>query len=175
MRRQKRLKPDLGPLFRFVLSWDPASTDPQPPHPERVKMQLGQAQPIPVSFGNAEQYDRVMLPLFLQELWAQSLNDKQMEQDIAAEVTSRAYEDDWIDVELAVVGSWPERTFLNESDVVILSQPGNPKKVFARIQGVKKTFKQANIKVRIAGAMDAPTLVSKNKWLVRKHLSYVWL
>jgi senataxin len=170
-RRQKRLKPDLGPLFRFVLSWDPTSTDAQPPHPDRVKIQLGDAQPIPAAFGQADRYDRVMLPLFLQELWAQSLNDKALEQDIAVEVTSRSYEDDWIDVELAVVGPWPDRLYLNETDVVILSQPGNPKKIFARIQGVKKTFKQANIKVRIVGAMDVPSLIGKNKWLVRKHLS----
>lgn len=170
-RRQKRLKPDLGPLFRFVLSWDPTSTDPQPPHPDKIKLQFGEAVPIPAAFTHADQYDRVMLPLFLQELWAQSLNDKGADQDIAVEVTSRSYEDDWIDVELAVIGPWPDRVFLNETDIVMLSQPGNPKKVFARIQGVKKTFKQANIKVRIAGSMDVSTLLGKMKWLLRKHIS----
>lgn len=158
-RMKARLHPDPNPLFREVLAWTP-STQPT----------FAKADYIPTVFPNADRYDNVMLPLFLRELWAQSENQKEEFPPVAVEVTTRAYEADWIEIQLSIVGKWPEKMYLNDSDIVILSQPdSNP--IYAKIQHVKRSFKEANVKVRIVGAMDQPGLLSRSKWFMQKHIS----
>lgn len=172
-RMKARLKPDLNPLYRHVLGWDPAHTGPDPPHSEATRRILSSPMPVPTSFPSAQRYEQIMLPLYLQELWMQALKGEGTVTPLPIEVTSRSYEDDFLDMEVAISGQVPDRFSLNESDIVMLVQPGNPKKLFAKVQGYRRRFKDAGIKLRILQSMDQRDLAGKAKWLLYKHLSYV--
>lgn len=170
-RMKMRLKPDLNPLYQHVLGWNPSHTGPDVPHSDYARRILSAPGLVPASFPSAQRYEQVMLPLYLQELWMQALKDENRDLPLAIEVTLRNYEDAFIDLEVAVAGQIPERFSLNESDVVVLQQGGNPNKVFAKVQGYRRRFKDVGIKLRILQSMDQKELGGKNKWMLRKHLS----
>ncbi|WWD16760.1 hypothetical protein CI109_101192 [Kwoniella shandongensis] len=168
---KQRLKPDLNPLYRYVLSWNPDHTGPLAPHSPKYAAELSNMRSVPTTFESSKQYEQVMLPLYLQELWAQcgkeptNLNGPA----VSVEVSSRQYEDDFVEMDLSVTG--PMEFFVNDSDVVILRQPGNPNALFAKVQAFRKKPKDITIKVRILSAMDQRQLGGRAKWQMRKHLS----
>lgn len=172
-RMRQRLNPDLTPLFRYVLSWDPTSTGSRPPYPPKVAQQLGSLAPVPTTFARPEQYEMLMLPLFLQELWAQFIKDDQLAPPIKVEVATRAYEDEFIDIDIVVPSALPPGFFLNDTDIVTirLENLADTKPIFAKVQSVKRKFKDTQIRLRIMNDMDLKGLGSKAKVVMRKHAS----
>ncbi|ODO09298.1 hypothetical protein I350_02898 [Cryptococcus amylolentus CBS 6273] len=165
-----RLKPDYNPLYRYVLSWDPDHAGPLPPHGAKFAAALSKLQPVPSSFRDAKHYEQIMLPLYLQELWAQCAKDQaQTGPAIEAEIMSRQYEDDFVDIEFMVSGRGD--FWCNDSDLVTLRQPGNPKGIFAKVMFFKKQMKASSIRARIMASMDVKELCGKSKWQIRKHFS----
>jgi senataxin len=169
---KKRLKPDLNPLFRHILSWDPDHTGQTPPHHPKSTAELGPLTTVPVRFGDSQQYERVMLPLFLQELWFQTMKDQKASLPVPVEVSTRTYEDDFLDIELSVPGQCPPGFQVNDMDVVVLRQQGGgmAKPVFGRVLGFRRRGKEANIKVRLLALIDQRELAGKSKWLLYKQL-----
>lgn len=168
---KQRLRPDLSPLYRHVLGWDPTHTGPNAPHHPKLAAGLSAMGPVPTTFPSAQRYEQVMLPLFLQELWQQCLKDTPSGLPVNVEISSRTYEDDFIDMEVVVQGAMPHDFYVNDTDVVILRQAGAPRPVFAKVQGFKRKFKDTGMKLRILSQMDMKELSGRSKWLLNKHVS----
>ncbi|WVW79753.1 hypothetical protein I302_101723 [Kwoniella bestiolae CBS 10118] len=168
-----RLKPDLNPLYRYVLSWNPDHTGSNAPHGPKYATELSNMRNVPTTFGSAKQYEQVMLPLYLQELWSQCNKEGSNGNPgvaVPVEISSRQYEDDFIEIDLTVVGPTGD-FYANETDVITLRQPGNPNAIFAKVQAYKRKPKEIAIKVRILASMDQKELSGRSKWQLRKHLS----
>ncbi|WVR04068.1 hypothetical protein IAU60_001067 [Kwoniella sp. DSM 27419] len=166
-----RLKPDLNPLYRHVLAWDPNHTGSTAPHGQKSTAELAALRGVPTTFASAKQYEQVMLPLYLQELWSQCVKEATANSSspVAVEVSSRQYEDDFVEIDLAVMG--PMMYNLNDTDVVTLRQAGNSHVLFAKVQAFRKRPKDIAIKVKILASMDQKELGGRSKWQLRKHLS----
>ena len=163
-----RLKPDLNGLYRYVLAWNPEHTGQAPPHPPQYILEIGQMGQVPTVFPDTDRYRKVMLPLFLQELWMQCLKDTSTG-FLPVEIASRAYEDQFLDMELNIQGNVPHDFHANETDVVVLKQPG-ARSVLAKVQGFKRKFKDTAMKVRILNFMDQNVMGVKTKWQLQKHV-----
>jgi senataxin len=169
---KKRLKPDLSPLFRYILSWDPDHQGMNAPNHSKFASDIGTMGSVTTRFGDCNHYERVMLPLFLQELWAQTIKDQRTSLPVPVEVSTRTYEDDFLDVELVIPGNCPPDFNANEMDIVVLRQPGgSAKPIFAKVQGFRRKFKDANIKLRVLGMMDQRELGGKAKWMLHKQVA----
>lgn len=172
-----RLHPDLTSLYRYVLAWDPGCTAPRPPYPPKDAAELGTLKPMSTAFTSAEQYNKTILPLFLQELWAQFIKDDAGADIVRVEVTTRSYEDDFLDIDVVVPGNLPNKFFLNDNDIVTIklegpAGPNNPNKpIFAKVQIFRRKFKESGIKLRILSSLDQRALGSKAKLQLRKHTS----
>jgi senataxin len=166
-----RLRPDVTPLHRFVLAWDPDCRDTRPPYPPKVAGELGPLRPVPTTFpGGAAQYEKVMQPLFLQELWQQFIKDDHSAPAMV-EVTYRAYEDDFLDIDVVVPGALPPGVFFNETDIVTIQGQGDGKPIFAKVQGFRRKFKETSMKLRILNYMDQKGFQAKAKLQLKKHAS----
>lgn len=167
-----RLKPDVTKLYRYVLAWDPEHRGSNPPHTPDALYEIGSMGNVPTAFSDYGRYRKTMLPLFLQELFMQSLKDGPVGMGIPVEVSSRSYEDQWIDMDLVVQGNVSQDFWVNELDIVVLRSPGQ-RSILAKVQAFKKRFKDSAFKVRILAAADIPGLGVKTAWTLNKHLSSV--
>jgi senataxin len=169
-RIKQRLRPDISDLHRYVLSWDPQHIGPTPPHHPQYAAVTSKLGPVPPSFPSAKQYEQVMLPLFLQELWSQSQQERpSMDAPIVVEVAARQYDDGFVDID--VFSKQIYGNFVTDSDVVVLSQPGQNVRVLAKVQAFKKKQNVANIKLRVSTLMDKNLVVPKTTWQMTKHFS----
>lgn len=165
-----RLRPDLNPLYRYVLAWNPDHAGPMAPHPQKHAAELAALKPVPTTFASSKYYEQIMLPLYLQELWSQCIKQKPTSPPLSVEISTRTYEDDFLDIELTVQGNVPFDFYANESDVVTLRKPG-ARPVFAKVQGFRKKFKETGLKVRIMVVTDQKEFAGKSRWQLQKHLS----
>lgn len=162
-----RLRPDVSMLFRHVLAWDPDCKDALAPHHPKFKDELGDLSPLPTKFSDSKRYSQIMLPLFLQELWAQCNKEPFVSLPVTVEVTTRTYEDDFLDVEMTVQGGVPPDFRPNDTDMVVLRSPG-AKPILAKVQGFRRL---SALKVRILAMMDQPGLAGRSKWQVYRHVT----
>jgi len=169
-RIKQRLRPDISDLHRYVLSWDPQHVGPTPPHHSQYAALTSKLGPVPPTFPSAKQYEQTMLPLFLQELWSQSQQERpSMDAPSVIEVSARQYDDGFVDID--VFSKQMYGNFVNESDVVVLSQPGQSVRVLAKVQAFKKKQNVAQIKLRVSTLMDKNLVVPKTVWHMAKHFS----
>ena len=167
---RQRLKPDLSRLYRYVLAWDPDHRGTDAPHPPQMKQELAALATVPTTFTSTDQYQQIMTPLFLQEVWAQFSQEKPKTPPIQVEVSMRSYEDEFIDIELSVQGRVPDGYYANESDILILRRVGCPS-VLARVRDFKRKMRDIIFKVRVLGASDQKQLGAKMTWSLQKHMS----
>ena len=168
---RQRLKPDLAPLYRYILAWNPEYTGSEAPHPPQTQKDLAKLSTVPTTFpGGVKSYTSIMRSLFLQELWAQFQQDKAAAPPIQTEVCMRSYEDDYIDIELAVQGMVPQTYFVNETNLIILVRVGC-RPIIAKVQEFKRRPRDIIFKVRILSIMDQKELCVKSRWQVQKHMS----
>jgi senataxin len=170
-RIKQRLRPDITDLHRYVLSWDPQHVGPTPPYHAQYTAALSKLGPVPSTFSGAKQYEQIMLPLFLQELWSQSQQEKpSFDAPMVVEVAARQYDDGFVDID--VFSKQMYGSFVTDSDVVILSQPGQDAiKVMAKVQAFKKKQNVATIKLRVSTLMDRNQVVAKTSWQMTKLFS----
>ena len=167
---KERLRPDLNPVYRYVLAWNPDHTGPMAPHPPKHFAGLSSLSHVPMTFTSSKHYEQVMLPLFLQELWGQCIKDTPTSLPVPVEISTRTYEDDFLDIELAVQGNLPVDFYVNDSDVVVLRRSAT-RPVFAKVQGFRRKFKDVALKVRILVMTDQKELAGRSRWHLQKHLS----
>lgn len=171
-RRNQRLRPDITQLFQIVLSWDPNHQGPRPPYTSKDAELYSKLQPVPTTFRSVEEYSQVMLPLFLQELWAQFMKGDAPQPPVMVEVAARAYEDDFLDIDVNALGVLRQDFSVNESDIVTINIDGVPgKPLFAKVRGFRRQHKGSAIKLRILAKMDQRGMGVKAKLQLRKHIS----
>lgn len=171
-RRNQRLRPNITQLFQIVLSWDPKHRGPRPPYQPKDYELYSKLQPVPTSFRSVDEYERIMLPLFLQELWAQFIKDDVPQAPVMVEVAARAYEDDFLDIDVNALGVLRPDFSVNESDIVTINIDGvSSIPMFAKVQGFRRLHKGSVIKLRILAKMDQRGMGVKAKLQLRKHIS----
>ncbi|KAL1748411.1 SEN1 N terminal-domain-containing protein [Schizophyllum fasciatum] len=124
--------PDFSRLHAELLSWDYDHMGDEPPGFE------GRLQPVPDRFEDFQHYDRVFSPLLLFECWAQlqqSKNDVLVTENMPCTISSRAYVDRWIDLEVTIVRAEDMREFyLAETDIVLLRKVDTRVPLLAKVQ-----------------------------------------
>lgn len=171
-RTKQRLRPDLTPLFRYILSWNPDHNGSTPPHHAKFLAECSRLGKVPTTFNGAKQYELIMLPLFLQELWSQSQQERGYEAPVKVEVSTRAYEDDFLDIDLIIPEVPAFGWYINETDIVVLRQPGQATRpLLAKVQVFKRKPVGSAVKLRILNVMDQREIAAKSKWTMTKHFS----
>ena len=92
-----------------------------------------------------------------------------MDSPVVIEVSARQYDDGFVDID--VFSKQMYGNFVNESDVVVLSQPGQSSRVLAKVQAFKKKQNIAQIKLRVSTLMDKNLVVPKTVWHMMRHFS----
>ena len=172
-RLRMRLRPDLTPLHRFVLAWNPDHAGDDVPHAPQTAKDIASMGPVPTAFPGCDKYRQVMLPLFLQELWMQCRKDAPTMLPLTVELVSRSYEDDFIDMDMTVLGQLPPMFNLNDTDIVVLRDPTgkSQRRVLAKVIGLRRKPKDSALKVRILRFADQRNLVVKAKWDLLPYVS----
>lgn len=161
-RTKARLKPDMTMLWSTMLKWDPIQRD----FPDNLPSK------IPAKFRDVQEYARTYMPLFFRELRDQSLNEMNESSDpvrLTVEVASRQHTDDFIDLELSIVGTIPNMWYLNEYDTCLLMFDG--KTILIKVQAFRRAGKNVTLHVRIDNSRDSPSLGVKSRCQLRKHMN----
>ncbi|RDB14553.1 putative ATP-dependent helicase C29A10.10c [Hypsizygus marmoreus] len=126
--------PDISGLYTALLAWDYDHTGPFPPG---EKLELLQ---VPSTFTDYAQYKKVFEPLLLVDLWAQIVQAKaEIPEIYECKVTSRQYSDQWVDVDISILGSLKKDWYLSDKDLVVLKNPSAKKSIMAKTVNFKST------------------------------------
>ncbi|KAL1693704.1 SEN1 N terminal-domain-containing protein [Schizophyllum commune] len=142
--------PDFSRLHAELLSWDYDHMGDEPPGFD------GRLQPVPDRFDNFQHYDRVFSPLLLFECWAQlqqSKNDVMVTENLPCTISSRAYTDRWIDLEVTITRAEDMREFyLAETDIVLLRKVDTRQPLLAKVQSSVTPASNMIATLRCSGA-----------------------
>lgn len=165
-----RLKPDISGLHKILLSWDYNHTGSTPPG---EKLKLSQ---IPARFNNFTDYENIVKPLLLLECWAQIVSAKEQTPDIVdCRVTSRQFTDSWLDIDISVEGNIRKDWYLGETDLVLLSNSVNDKRIMAKTQSYRNSPHQGTQATLRCVVKDGdPGLQINTKWQLNKLVKYVF-
>jgi senataxin len=161
-RTKARLKPDMTMLWSTMLKWDPSQRD----FPDKLPTKISG------KFRDVQEYSRTYMPLFFRELRDQSLNEMSESSDpvrLTVEVASRQHTDDFIDLELSIVGTIPNMWYLNEFDTCLLSFDG--KTILVKVQSFKRNARNVTLHIRMDVSRDSPSLSVKSRCQLRKHMN----
>ena len=142
-RRALRMKPDISGLHRTILSWDYEHSGPDPPSSDPKAKLVS----IPDRFSNYSHYQNIFEPLLLLECWAQILQSKEeTTETFECKIASRQFVDDFVDFELAIIEPLGKGWFLNETDIILLRQPGGKFPVMGKVLNFKaNTYGQRHV------------------------------
>ncbi|EKM51498.1 uncharacterized protein PHACADRAFT_199007 [Phanerochaete carnosa HHB-10118-sp] len=161
-----RLKPDITPLHRTMLSWNYDHDGSDPPG-ERLNL-----VPVPDSFKDEQHYRRVFEPLLLSECWAQiqsSKTDTKKEERYACTIVIRQYSgEDWIDLDIAITDSVHKEWTLTDADLVLLKHFDGKKSVMCKVQNYRSTPMNANATLRMVASQDGPGPQTGSSWMISK-------
>ena len=165
---QMRLKPDLTPLHRMILSWNFDHAGDEPPllpndHPPFLR-------PVPDSFQTHEDYRAIMEPLLKLETWSQVVKAKEDRPEITMwEVSNKQYVDEWVDLDITVVDPLPRQWYLAETDIILLRQyDGKDKCILAKVQSFKQNPAGVLACIRCWTGAPDPGLAVRTKWKLSK-------
>jgi senataxin len=164
-----RLKPDISGLHKTLLSWDYNHTGSTPPG---EKLQFRQ---VPERFDNFTDYENIFKPLLLLECWAQIVQAKEQAADILeCRITSRQFNDSWLDIDISVEGNLYKGWYLNETDVVLLRNTANDKRIMAKTQSYRSSpYQGTQATLRCIVKDGDPGLQINAKWRLSKLFRYV--
>lgn len=163
-----RMKPDLRPLHRIILSWNYDHNGAEPPNSE------GQPSYLPVKdrFESDHEYQRTFEPLLILECWNQLIKSKEeaVPEIVTCNVTSRQYIDDWLDLDVSLANRPPDRWWLAETDIVLLRQLGGQNSVLAKVQSSSTTLfhVQATLRCLVNFKTPDPGLYINTQWRLTK-------
>ncbi|KAI0078277.1 hypothetical protein K474DRAFT_1619824 [Panus rudis PR-1116 ss-1] len=161
-----RLKPDISPLHRTVLSWNYDDSGPEPPG---NSISLNR---VPDKFNDPNHYRRIFEPLLLMECWAQIQQSKDEPHDsYECRIVSRQYTDDWLDMDITIEEGVKQDWNLMETDVVLLRQAGGQRSWLAKTQNFRTQFNaplQATL--RLVSSNEPGPQIGSN-WKVSKVFS----
>ncbi|KAH9440743.1 hypothetical protein Pst134EA_032309 [Puccinia striiformis f. sp. tritici] len=168
-----RMQPDFTDLHRYILQWDYNHTGPCPPSAPTNYNHL------PPSFGSFSHYLSCLEPLLMCETWQQISQAKESvtsgeKAPIPIDVVGRTSVDDFIEIYTTIKhGLLPERTYFNESDLVLVrsADPQLPSRcIMAKVIGLSRKPEsfELNLRLHFGSARQeiAGYLVPKTKWVV---------
>ncbi len=166
-RTKNRLKPDMTDFYRALLQWDTAS---------RAPVLRSDLPAVPASFRDANHYRSIITPLFMEEVWAHSLQaweDTNNQELVPARVSAKYRTDNFVDIECNLLSRAPDRWTLNEQDILRLRRQQSPDNVpsillFGKVQMVKRISGGMNIGIRLFA--DHVELKVQAKWVLQKHM-----
>ncbi|KAM6494154.1 SEN1 N terminal domain containing protein [Amanita muscaria] len=129
-----RMKPNLAELHKALLSWSYDHVGPMPPG------ELSSPSYVPDTFKDYNEYRQVFEPLLLMECWAQICQAKDGRPEVyETKIAGRGYVDDWLDLEVGIVGPVGKDWYLGETDVVLLRNADIHKSIMAKTQHYRAT------------------------------------
>ncbi|KZS90457.1 hypothetical protein SISNIDRAFT_180023 [Sistotremastrum niveocremeum HHB9708] len=163
-----RLKPDISPLHKQILSWDYNHDGSEPPDFNNAKLQR-----VLQRYPSHEKYGAVFEPLLILECWSQIQRAKEENAEaITCKVETKAFVDDWMDLDLTTTEGIPAQYFVAETDIILLRSCSGPQNVLAKVQGSKRTPAALQISVRCRSrAPGAAALVIGDNWRLSKIFS----
>lgn len=160
---------DFSDLHRQILQWDPNHDGQLPPS------MSGQLLSVPSSFASPEAYLAAYEPLLLAECWEQLRKAKEEaakeNKTIPCTIAGRQSVDDFTDIFTTIEhGVMPDRTFLHESDLILLRQGQHQTLAKVQSYGRKREFVEVTLRCHLGTDLtDAgPSLVAKSKWQMVK-------
>jgi senataxin len=127
-------------FWQHILAWNPDHTGDTPPHHPELAALLLPTESVPTTFRDVHHYVAVMLPLFLQEVWAQMKSYEQGNNPTSfAGPTMSLFSPTWglfSDFETRI----PKITGLrlNNADLMVLRGPDS-KPIFAQATDFRKS------------------------------------
>ncbi|KAG6910679.1 hypothetical protein DXG01_008723 [Tephrocybe rancida] len=129
-----RLNPDIGELYKAVLSWDYQHAGPYPPG------HRAEYATIPNQFATYDDYRKTWEPLLLLDIWAQVAASKQEDQDtFDVKVNSRQFSDQWLEIDISFTGSIKKDWYLSDTDLILLKHQNSQKLIMAKTTSYKST------------------------------------
>ncbi|KAF9561362.1 hypothetical protein CPC08DRAFT_750035 [Agrocybe pediades] len=162
-----RMRPDISSLHRIMLAWDYTQSGPVPPGKPL------QTYAIPDRFKNYEHYFHVFQPLLLMECWAQLQQSKEEKQDsYSFKIDSRAFVDDWLDIDISISEAVRKEWYLADTDVVLLRHPAQNKCILALVKSYRPSVRGITATVRCYTAIkNDPGLQVGSTWQISKVFS----
>lgn len=173
LRNALRLKPDITPLHRIILSWDYDHNDDVPPFTGMKPSLLH----VPDRFKDHTEYLKVFEPLIMYECWAQIVKSKEetSPEIFPAKVISRSFVDDWLDLDMEFTDTIRRDWRLAETDVVLLRNIETQKCVMGKCVGFRKSMTGVQVSVRTyAGKFGDPGLSVASVWQLSLVFRYVF-
>jgi senataxin len=142
-RRALRMKPDISGLHRTILSWAYDHSGPDPPSTDSKAPIVR----VPDKFSNYSHFQNVFEPLLFLECWAQILQSKEEPMEMfESKIILRQFVDDFVDYDLAILGTLKKGWWLSETDIILFRQAGGKQSVMAKVLNFKvNMFGQQNV------------------------------
>lgn len=162
--RAVRTRPDVSSLHRRVLAWNYTHEGPEPPGDKLPLLR------VPDKFSDVEHYRRVFEPLLLMECWAQIQQSKDVPQEsFEVRVASRAYADDWAEVDVLFEEGTKRDWQLSETDIVLLKRPDHSTGYLAKthhFRAQRNSPLQATLRMSVSQNGPGPQI--DTKWMLSK-------
>ncbi|TDL22217.1 hypothetical protein BD410DRAFT_898486 [Rickenella mellea] len=170
-----RLKPDISPLHRTILSWNYDHDGPDPPF-------VGQKptlRRVPERFHDYQEYRELFEPLLLYESWSQIMKSKEETQieSYGCKIVSRQFTDDWLDLDVSIEEAVKKDWYLGDADVVLLRKDAGSKSIMGKASGFKRTPLGLQMAIRCFIVMQScdPGLHANTTWRISKVFSLTTL
>lgn len=150
-----RMKPDLRPLHRIILSWNYDHDGLEPP----VFGDCPSYVPIMDRFSSDQEYQRIFEPLLTLECWNQLIKSKEegAPETVTCNINSRQYIDEWLDLDVSVIDGFLERWWLVDTDILLLRKLGGRTSILAKVQSSSITaFQTTQARLRSLPNPKAP-------------------
>lgn len=162
-----RLKPDIKPLYRLILSWNYNHEGSEPPNSGMREAYTA----IPDNFRSGETYQSILEPLLVLECWNQLIKSKQEAiESLKARINSRQYVDDFLELDISIIDRIPDKWRLAETDVVLLHNPDKGKSILSKVQSSRRmaTEVQATLHCLTDANGSDPGLHISSQWKLSK-------
>ncbi|KAI0720479.1 SEN1 N terminal-domain-containing protein [Cerioporus squamosus] len=165
-RTHLRLKPDVSPLYRTLLSWNYDHDGPMPPGD---KARLAS---VPDRFKDYGHFRGIFEPILFLELWNQLMESKENPiESYECRILSRQYTDEFIDLEITIEGSVGKDWNLIDTDIVLLTNTGTKRRVLGKVQSYRASYMGIQATIRYLAQGGDFGLQVGTSWSLGKVLS----
>ena len=153
-----RLEPDLTPLLKTVLSWNPSHTGDFPPGTKQSDFKK-----VASTFSSPSKYEETFEPLLTLECWQhiQQARNEQLGDWFDFVIENRTKVDEYVEVYVTMVTTTYTDVSLLDPDLVILSNRKGTlgKACFAKVQGVKKKKDTVELALRCIPSTEVAAIL----------------
>ncbi|KAF8516825.1 SEN1 N terminal-domain-containing protein [Hysterangium stoloniferum] len=146
-----RMKPDLRPLHRIILSWNYDHDGPEPPTSGNHPIYNS----VPDDFESDETYQNIFEPLLTLECWTQLIKSKEETTEmLICTIHSRQYIDEWLELDVSMTERIPDKWRLAETDIVLLRRTAGQTCILTKVQGSNRRGMEIQATLRCLASID---------------------